>query len=106
LIHEYGPRPEKEMWTSFDERHNRILAEILNELPGVQCEIPTPFVTTYYDTEAALQRAHKITATDPRSAGLLLTLIPNHSRGGLEFRSAGIHVNFGSNALVAVVWFL
>ncbi len=56
----------KEMWTSFDEDHNRILAEILNELPGVQCEIRTPFVTIYYDTEAALQRAHKIIANGPK----------------------------------------
>ncbi len=44
----------KEMWASFDEDHNRTLAEILNELPGVQCEIRTPFVTIYYDTEVAV----------------------------------------------------
>ena len=59
----------KEMWASLDEDHNRILAEILNELPGVQCEIRTPFVTFYYDTELALQRAHKVMTTDPRLAG-------------------------------------
>ena len=59
----------KEMWASFDEDHNRTLAEILNELPGVQCEIPTPFVTIYYDTKIALQQAHKVMATDPRLAG-------------------------------------
>jgi hypothetical protein len=59
----------KEMWTSFDEDHNRILAEILNELPGVRCEIRTPIVTIYYDTEAALRRAQEIMATDPRLAG-------------------------------------
>jgi hypothetical protein len=59
----------KEMWASLDEDHNRMLAEILNELPGVQCEIRTPFVTIYYDTEVALQRAHKVMATDPRLAG-------------------------------------
>jgi hypothetical protein len=32
----------KEMWASFDDDHNRILAEILNELPGVQCENSNP----------------------------------------------------------------
>jgi hypothetical protein len=62
-------KAEKEMWASFDEGHNRVLAEILNELPGVKCEIRTPLVTIYYDTEVALQRAYKAMATDPRLAG-------------------------------------
>jgi len=59
----------KEMWTSFDEDRNRILAEVLNQLPGVRCEIQNPVVTIYYDTEAALQRARQVMATDPRLAG-------------------------------------
>ena len=35
----------KEMWTSFDEDRNRILAEILNELLRARCEIQNPEAT-------------------------------------------------------------
>jgi hypothetical protein len=60
----------KGMWASFDEDHSRILAEILNDPPGVRCEVRTPFVTIYSASDAALERARKVMATDARLADI------------------------------------
>ena len=69
----------KEMWASFDEDHNRTLAEILNELPGVQCEIRTPFVDLLRHRGGASTGAQG--NGDGPKIGWKLTVLPNRSRG-------------------------
>jgi hypothetical protein len=61
---------QREIWAVFDKNQGETIAEIVNNLDGVRCEVRTPFVTVFYENDEALAHAHRAIASDPR-------LLPN-----------------------------